>query len=153
MRKKTYKVKLTPNQRTQLLQLVRNGKAKTKKIIHANILLQADCSKAGPSLKAKAIAQNLNVHERTVHRVRERFANQGLEAALNRKKHVRYKPRKLDGEQEAHLIALCCGSPPAGQKNWTLKLLSEQLVQLEIIDAISKSTVQRTLKKMNLSLG
>jgi transposase len=152
MRKK-YKVKLTPHQRKQLLQLVRNGKEKAKKITHARILLQADCSELGPGLKAKAIARNLNVHERTIHRVRESFANRGLDAAVNRKKHRRYKPRKLDGDQEAHLVALCCGSPPEGCRDWTLKLLSERLIQLEIIDTISRSTVYRTLKKMNLNLG
>lgn len=150
---KKYKVKLTPNQRKQLLQVIHNGKQKAKTNTHARILLQADSGKEGPGLKAKVIAASLNIHERTVHRVRERFANEGLESALYRKKHRRYKPRKLDGDQEAHLIALCCGAPPEGRKEWTLKLLSERLVQLEIIDSISRSTVHRTLKKTNLSLG
>jgi transposase len=152
MRKK-YKVKLTPNQRKQLLKIIHNGKQKAKTITHARILLQADSGEEGPGLRAKAIAASLNIHERTVHRVRESFANNGLEAALHRKKHRQYKPRKLDGEQEAHLIAVCCGVPPEGRKEWTLKLLSERLVQLEITDSISRSTIHRTLKKMNLSLG
>ena len=152
MRKK-YKVKLTSKQREQLLAVIHKGKQKAKTITHARILLQADCGDAGPSLKAKVIAANLNVHERTVHRVRERFANDGLEVALNRKKHCRHKPRRLDGDQEAHLVALCCGAPPEGRKEWTLKLLSENLVKLEITDSISRSTVHRTLKKMNLNPG
>jgi transposase len=152
MRKK-YKVKLTPSQREQLLEIIHKGKQKAKTVTHARILLQADCSEAGPSLKAKVIAANLNIHERTVHRVRERFANDGLEPALNRKKHCRYKPRKLDGKQEAHLVALCCGAPPEGRVEWTLTLLSESLVKLEIINSISRSTVHRTLKKMNLNHG
>lgn len=152
MRKK-YKVKLTPNQRKQLLKIVHKGKQKAKTITHARILLQADSGEEGPGLKAKAIAAHLNIHERTVHRVREAFANHGLDAALHRKKHRRYKPRKLDGEQEAHLVAICCGVPPEGRKEWTLRLLSERLVQLEITDSISRSTVHRTLKKMNLSPG
>ena len=152
MRKK-YKVKLTPNQRKQLLGVVRNGQQRTKTITHARILLQADSGEGGPGLRAKAIAASLNIHERTVHRVRESFANDGLEAALHRKKHRQYKPRKLDGDQEAHLVALCCGAPPEGRKEWTLRLLSERLIQLEVIDSISKSTLHRTLKKMNLSLG
>ena len=152
MRKK-YKVKLTTNQRKQLLEIVHNGKQKAKVISHARILLQADLGDEGPGKKAKVIAADLNIHERTVHRVREQFANHGLETALHRKKHRQYKPRKLDGEQEAHLVALCCGSPPEGRKEWTLRLLSERLVQLEVIDSISRSTVHRTLKKMNLSLG
>jgi transposase len=152
MRKK-YKVKLTPNQREQLLKIVHNGSGKAKEITHARILLQADSGKDGPGLKAKVIAANLNIHERTVHRVRERFANDGIEVALHRKKHRQHKPRKLDGEQEAHLVALCCSVPPEGRKEWTLSLLSNRLVQLEITDSISRSTVHRTLKKMNLSLG
>jgi transposase len=152
MRKK-YKVKLTPNQRERLLEIVHNGKQKAKTITHARILLQADSGAEGPGLRAKAIATGLNVHERTVHRVRESFSNDGLEAALHRKKHRQYKPRKLDGDQEAHLVAICCGTPPEGRKEWTLRLLGERLVQLEVVDSISRSTVHRTLKKMNLSLG
>ena len=152
MRKK-YKVKLTPSQRKQLLDIIHNGKHKAKTGTHARILLQADAGEEGPGLKAKVIAANLHIHERTVHRVRERFANNGLEVALHRKKHRQYKPRKLDGDQEAHLVALCCGTPPEGRKEWTLRLLSERLVQLEVIGSISRSTVHRTLKKTNLSLG
>ncbi len=152
MRKK-YKVKLTPNQRKQLLKVVHSGKQKAKTITHAQILLQANSGKEGPGLRAKAIAASLNIHERTVHRVRQSFAIDGLETALHRKKHRQYKPRKLDGDQEAHLVALCCGVPPEGRKEWTLRLLSERLVQLEVVDSISRSTVHRTLKKMNLSLG
>lgn len=152
MRKK-YKVKLTPSQREQLLGITRNGNQKAKTITHAQILLQADSSENGPSLKAKVIAELLNIHARTVHRVRERFANTGLEVALHRKKHRQYKPRRLDGDQEAHLVAVCCGPPPEGRKEWTLRLLGERLVELEVTDSISRSTVHRTLKKMNLSLG
>ena len=84
---------------------------KAKKITHARILLQADSSKKGKGLKAKQIAANLNIHERTVHRVRQAFAERGLDDALNRKPHSSYKSLKLDGDQEAHLIALCCSSP------------------------------------------
>ena len=98
-------------------------------------------------MKAKVIAASLNIHERTVHRVRERVANDSLEVALYRKKHRQYKPKKIDGDQEAHLVALCCGAPPEGRKAWTLRLLCERLIQLEIIDSISRSTVHRTLKK------
>ena len=110
MRKK-YKVKLTPNQRKQLLELVHNGNQKAKIITHARILLQDDSGDEGSAKKAKVIAADLNIHERTVYRVRERFANNGLEVAFHLKKHRQYKPRKLDGDQEAHLVALCCGGP------------------------------------------
>jgi transposase len=148
-----YKVKLTPSQRVDLIKLTQNGKEKAKKLTHARVLLQADCSKEGPGLKAKVIAKNLNINERTVHRIRLKFTANGLEAALNRKSHKAYKPRKLDGEQEAHLVALCCSKAPKGRTIWTLELLSERLVELKIVDSVSRSTIHRTLKKMNLSLG
>ena len=148
-----FKVKLTPSQRSKLIALTRNGKQKSKTMTHARVLLQADCSKEGPALKAKVIAQHLNIHERTVHRVRQKFAEEGIDAALNRKPHKKYKPRKLDGEQEAHLIALCCSPAPSGRTVWTLELLSEALVRMKIVDAVSRSTIHRTLKKTNLSHG
>lgn len=148
-----YKVKLTELQREKLLELVRNGKQKAKVILHANVLLQADCSTRGPSLKAGIIAENLNIHAKTVHRIRRKYVEEGIEAAIQRKPHKQYKPRRLDGEAEAHLIALCCSRAPEGRVCWTLELLANELVRLNIIDSISKSAVRNTLKKMNLSLG
>ena len=148
-----YKVKLTDSERNKLITLISTGKEKAKKLMHARILLQADCSRLGAAKRSKEIAENLHIHEKTVRRVRERFVAEGLEAAINRKPHQSFKPRKLDGEQEAHLIALCCSQSPQGRKSWTLKLLSDELVALNVVDSVSRSTVQRTLKKMNLSLG
>jgi len=148
-----YKVKLTAHQRNELLEIVKNGNTKAKKLTHARVLLQADCSKLGLALKAKVIAKNLNIHERTVHRIRERFSVEGMEIALNRKPHKKYKPTILDGDQEAQLIALCCGPKPEGQASWTLSLLTEKIVTLNIVDQISRSTIFRALKKMNLNLG
>lgn len=148
-----YKVKLTEGQRSELIEIVRNGKHQAKVIMHANVLLQADCSSQGPGLRAKVIAENLNVHTRTVHRVRRKYAEEGIEAAIHRKPHKQYKPKKLDGESEAHLIALCCSQAPQGRVAWTLKLLANELIRLEVVDSVSKSTIRRTLKKTNLSLG
>lgn len=148
-----YKVKLTELQREQLVELVRNGKQQAKVIMHANILLQADSSSHGLSLKAKVIAENLNVHERTVYRVRQKYAEEGIEAAIQRKPHKQYKPRKLDGDAEAHLIKLCCSKAPNGRVSWTLQLLADELVRLHVVDSVSKSTIRQTLKKTNLSLG
>lgn len=148
-----YKVKLTEGQRTELIELVRNGNQQAKVIMHAHILLQADCSVQGPGLRAKIIAENLNVHAKTVHRVRRKYTEEGIEAAIYRKPHKQYKPRKLDGEGEAHLIALCCSQAPKGRVAWTLKLLANELIRLEVVDSVSKSTIRRTLKKTNLSLG
>jgi transposase len=153
MMKARYGVKLTYLQRQKLIKLIKNGKEKAKKLTHARILLLADGSKEGPGLKAKAIAANLNIHEKTIHRVRQRFAEEGLESALNRKEHKAYKLRKLDGEQEAKLVAICCSNAPAGRTYWTLELLSKELVRLNIVDTVSRSTIHRTLKKTNLNLG
>lgn len=151
--KKKYKVKLTSNERKSLLSLVNTGKEKARKIIHARILLHADSSKEGPARKAKVIAENLNISERTVHRVRNKFAEDGLMVALNRKQHKAYKPKILDGEKEAKLIAICCSAAPEGRVSWTLELLCQELVRLNVVDKISKHTVQRTLKKTCLNLG
>lgn len=151
--KARYKVKLTPIQRGQLLSLIHNGTDKAKKLTHARVLLQADVSKEGSGLQSKAIAEQLHIHPKTVRRIRARFVLQGLEAALNRKPHKHYKPRKLDGEQESYLIALCCSKAPEGSSDWTLQLLCEHLVKLQVVQDISHSTLCRTLKKTNLSLG
>ena len=148
-----YLVKLSQEQRFSLIELVNKGHDKAKKLTHARILLQADSSKEGPALKAKIIANNLNVHERTVHRVRQKFATEGLSAALNRKEHSRFKPCILDGKQEAKLIVMCCGAKPEGRISWTLDLLVDRMVKLSIVDSVSRSTIHRTLKKMSLSLG
>jgi transposase len=148
-----YKVKLTELQRERLIEIVRNGKQQAKVIMHANVLLQADCSANGPALKAKVIAENLNIHSRTVHRIRRKYAEEGIDAAIQRKPHKQYKPRRLDGEAEAHLIALSCSQAPEGRISWTLELLANELVRLEVVDSVSKSTIRKTLKKTNLSLG
>jgi hypothetical protein len=89
----------------------------------------------------------LNIHTRTVHRVRSKYAQEGIEAAIYRKAHKQHKPRKLDGEAEAHLIALCCSQAPPGRISWTLKLLANELIRLEVVGSVSKSTIRRTLKK------
>ena len=93
------------------------------------------------------VAEQIGVNERTVSRLRERCVEQGLEAGLERQKHVRTKPRRLDGDGEAQLVALMCSEPPSGQSRWTLKLLGNQLVELGVVEAISQETVRRVLKK------
>ena len=148
-----YKVKLTYSQREELLDTINKGKGKARKLMHARILLQSDCSSLGPALRAKEIANHLNIHARTVCRVKKKFASEGMEVALNRKPHKNYKPRRLDGEQEAQLIALCCGPKPEGRATWTLELLSDSMVKLKIVERVSSSTVQRVLKKTHLNLG
>jgi transposase len=145
---KKYVVRLTSEERTKLRRLVSVGKAAARKIIHARILLQADQGPGGPAWTDEHIASGLTVHPRTIAGVRQRLVEQGLEAALNRKKQQRpSRPAKLDGKAEARLIALRCGEPPQGRTRWTLHLLADKLVELRVVDSLSYETVRRALKK------
>jgi len=143
-----YIVKLTPEERAQLLTLIRVGKKAANKLMHARILLSAD--ENDTKLKSKTdetIASEMHVSTKTVARIRQRFVDEGIESALSRRPHANPKSRKIDGEQEAHLVALCCSTPPEGRSRWTLKLLANKLVALEIIDSVSPATICRVLKK------
>jgi transposase len=144
---KRYRVTLTQPERHELEQLISRGKADARKLAHARILLQADEAEGGPRRTDEQIAAALNTATRTVERVRERFVEQGLEAALLPKPSKRVYARKLDGRQEANLIALACGKPPAGKARWTLRLLADEMVELDVVDALSHETVRQTLKK------
>jgi len=144
---KRYRVTLTQPERQELQQLISHGKADARKLAHARILLQADEAPGGPRRTDDQIASALNTATRTVERVRERFVEQGLEAALLPRPSKRVYARKLDGRQEAKLIALACSKPPAGKARWTLRLLADELVELEVVDSLSHETVRQTLKK------
>ncbi len=145
---KKYIVRLTAEERIELEAMVTKGKAAAYKIKHANILLAADVN--GPGWPDRQIAEAFSCHVGTVENVRRRLVREGLVAALERQKQVRpsHLP-KLDGKGEARLIALACSSPPEGRDRWTLQLLAERLVALEVVDSISDQTVRRTLKKTN----
>ena len=144
---KKYIVRLTEQEREQLDALIRKGKTAAYKIKHANILLKADAD--GAAWRDAEIATAFSVHIRTVAGIRERFVEQGLEAALHRKKQARPSQQPLfDGAAEARLIALGCSEPPQGYARWTLRLLADKAVELEIVESTSHETVRRTLKKM-----
>ena len=151
--RKIYVVTLTSEERKTLQELISSGKAAARKLSHARILLKADSSEPSPSWNDSAISQALDVGTATVERVRKRFVEDGLEAALSRRKPRREYKRKLDGDGEAHLIALACSESPEGSARWTLRLLADRMVALEHIDELSYQTVRRVLKKTNLSLG
>jgi len=151
--KKKYIVTLTAAERRMLQEMLSRGKAAARKLVHARILLKADAGPAGPGWNDDAIAEGLDVGRATVERVRKEFVEDGLEAALERRKPRRQYERALDGDGEAHLIALACQKPPEGRSRWTLRLLADRLVELEYVEQVSYQTVRRTLKKMNLSLG
>jgi transposase len=144
---KKYRVRLQAEERDQLESIVKRGKEAARKRMHAHILLKADEGEFGSCWKDREIAKALDVSVMTVERVRERLVMQGLESALNPVKVDRSGQRRLDGEQEAHLIALACSEPPEGRVRWTLQLLADKMVELEYVDSLSDETVRRTLKK------
>ena len=147
---KRYVVKLDKDERKELSQLVKQEKVAAKKRTHAQMLLLADCGRRGPAWKDEAIAEACQVTVQTVENIRKRLVLEGLELALNRKKQVRPSRQKiLDGEKEAKVIATCCGSAPAGRARWTLRLLTERIVELNIVESVSHETVRRCLKKTN----
>jgi transposase len=150
---KRYVVALTEDERAQLEQLIAVGQALARKLMHARILLKADTGPDGPGWVDTRIAEAVEVSQPTIARVRRQFVEQGLAAALNRRAPRREYRRKLDGEQEAHLIALACGTPPAGQARWSLRLLADRMVELEQVEALSYQTVRRVLKKTSSSPG
>jgi transposase len=132
-----------------LKHLIAGGTSPARKLAHARILLKADQSIEGPALVDEEVAKAVETSQPTVARVRRQYVEEGLEAALNRHPPSREYRRKLDGEQEAHLIALACCEPPEGQARWSLRLLADKLVELVVVEDVSYQTVRRTLKKRN----
>jgi len=151
--KKKYIVTLTGEERGRLRDLVSRGKAAARKLTHARILLKADTRQGVPGLEDAMIAQEVEVGRATVERVRKEFVEEGLEAALERREPRRQYQRKLDGDGEAHLIALACGQAPEGRSRWSLRLLADRMVVLGQVDHLSYETVREVLKKTKSSLG
>lgn len=147
-----YRVTLTATEREQLEQMLSRGTADVRKLTHAQILLKVDEAEGGPAWHDEPVTAALGVGLATLHRVRQRFVEDGLEAALSpyRTGQRRYE-RKLDGDQEAHRIAVACSQPPDGQGRWTLRLLAQRMVALKSVDTLSHETVRQTLKKTNSS--
>ena len=151
---KKYIVTLTAEERQDLHELIATGKAAAKRLAHARILLKADAAPGGPARADERIAEAVEVSRATVERVRQRFVEHGLEAALVRKKQARPgRERALDGRAEARLIALACSAPPDGRRAWTMRLLADKLVELEVVGSISDETVRLALKKTRSSPG
>ena len=148
-----YRVTLTEEERKELVALTRNGKTGAKKFIHARALLLCDAAPDGPGWKVADVATALGVTSRTIEHLKKRFVEEGLKAALVRKPRVR-PPREVifDGAFEARLIALACSEAPEGYRRWTVRLLADKAVELDLAPAVSHMTVHRVLKKMNVSL-
>jgi len=151
--RKKYHVKLTEAERKQLLELLRKGKSSALRQTHARVLLQADRGSQGLSWTDAQIHEVLGVAVSTIERIRQRYAEGGLEAALGRSPSQRQYERLLDGAAEAHLIALACSKPPEGHARWSVRLLANQMVVLEYCGSVSRETVRRTLKKTNSNRG
>jgi transposase len=142
-----HRIHLIDDERRALRSRITSGRAAARELTHARVLLKADEAPGAPAWSDAAIARALDIGEATVWRIRKRFVEQGLQAALGRQAPRRQYPRKLDGLAEAHLVALSCSAPPLGRRRWTLQLLADKLVQLRFVDGVSYETVRRVLKK------
>lgn len=148
-----FTVRLNAAERQGLIDLVTTGKRAASTITRARILLKADVGREGEAWDDEQIAEAFDTSLSTVHRVRQAFVEEGLEEALYRKKPTGRQYRKLDGDQEAHLIAVACSKAPEGRARWTLRLLADKLVELQVVESVSPECVRTTLKKTTLSLG
>lgn len=153
MRTHKYTVILTETERAQLRTLIGCGTAPARTLTHARILLKTNQGEGGPCWTDVAIARALEIDPATVSRVRHTYVETGLEVALARKSPDRVYPRLLDGAAEAHLVATACGAPPAGRERWTLRLLADELVRLEVVASISYETVRQTFKQTRSNRG
>ncbi len=148
-----YVVRLTEAERQSLEGLLSKGRHAAATATRARILLKADEGEAGPGWKDGEIVKALDTRLSTVHRVRQEFVESGLDAVLCRRTSGEPRPRKLDGAQEARLVALACGPAPEGRTRWTLKLLAQRMVELEVVPSLSAECVRTTLKKTNSNPG
>ena len=151
--RKQHVVALSEQERARLHTLVGQGTAPARVLTHARILLKANQGQAGPSWTDAAIGAALEVNPATVARVRMRYVAAGLEAAVYRKPPARSYRRRLDGQQEARLVALTCSAPPEGHKRWTLRLLADRLVELQVVESVSYETVRQALQQTGSSRG
>lgn len=148
-----YVVRLTAEERAQLTEMISTGRRAASMLTRARMLLKADAHDEGPPWTDPQIAEALETSVATVHRVRQAFVEEGLATALERKRPTGRQYRKLDGTQEAQLIALACSAPPEGRTRWTLQLLADRLVAVHVVPSISAECVRTTLKKTRLNHG
>lgn len=150
---KLYKVTLTTEERARLTAIVSKGTGNARRIRRAQMLLLADENQPDGAWKDADIARALQAHARTVERTRETCVQKGVEAALNHTRPKKKRPKVLDGAAEARLAQLACSEAPEGQERWTIQMLADKMIELEVVETVSRETVRTTLKKMNLSLG
>jgi transposase len=151
--RKRYIVVLSEEERARLHTVIGRGVAPASALTHARILLKANQGEAGPGWTDAAIAVALEVNPATVARIRQQYVTTGMDAALQRKPPARQYRRRLDGAQEARLVALACSAPPEGHKRWTLRLLAQRMVELQVVETVSYETVRQALKQTGSSRG
>ena len=145
--KKRYVVELTSDERDRMETIVSKGKAAAYKIKHANILLSVDQGKQGTAWTDKQAAQAFGCHRTTVEAMRKRFVFEGFDAAIDRKREGVGRPRKIDGDVEAKMTMIACSEPPEGRARWTVRMIADKLVEMEVVDSCSRMSVQRAMKK------
>lgn len=153
MSRKIYKVGLTKEERQGLTEIVTKGTGNARRIRRAQMLLMADENQEGGGWKDIDMAKALNAHVATVERTRKACVLRGIEAAMNHTRPTKTRRKSLDGAAEARLAQLACSQAPDGRDNWTMQLLADKLIELEVVETVSDETVRTTLKKMNLNLG
>ena len=150
---KIYKVTIDKEERDKLTALVNKGKGNARRMRRDWILLMADEAQENGGWKDADIAKALSASMRTVERTRQKCVEEGVEAALNHTRPKRTRSKVLDGEAEARLVQLACSEAPDGREDWSMQLLADKLIELEVVETVSRETVRTTQKKMNLSLG
>ena len=150
---KRYRVTLTPAEREELTALVNKGTGQARRLRRARILLMADEAQENGGWKDADIATALGARVRTVERTRQKCVQDGIEAALNQTKPNKTRGKVLDGAAEARLAQLACSQAPDGHERWSMQMLADKLIELEVVETVSRETVRTTLKKMNLNLG
>jgi Homeodomain-like domain len=151
--KRKHEIILSSDQRRDLFKLISEGKGGKEKLNRARILLKADIGDEGEGWHDSDICDALYVGSATVLRTRKSFVEEGLEATLNRKIPIVKQKRIIEGDEEAHLIALVCSQPPEGNSGWTLRLLKDRMIELNYVETVSHETIRNVLKKTNLNLG
>lgn len=152
MRPRKYHVTLTDEEYNKLVGLTRKGTASAQKIRHAEILLKLDENHNEKPWTVKEIVDAYHTNSTTVCAVAQRFVEEGLESALNRKKQLN-RHHKITGDVEAHMIAIACSAAPEGRDRWTLQMIADKMVELKVVDSISATAVGTTLKKTNSNRG
>jgi len=151
---KKYIVLLNPEEREKLNKIITSGRGPARLFTHARILLKADQSEGAPGWSDEKISKALDITVQTVERLRKQLVEEGFDQVLTRREYKQKVSRKkIDGDVEAHLVALACSNPPEGRARWTLRLLADSIIELEYVDSISHETVRQTLKKTKLSPG